>query len=196
MLWGERRGQGIIVAGYNRRGAPWRTVRARGIEPECRQSRQARCGHRSCPAIEMVGAALKALRKIQYFLPGTGELTRFRGLTQHAGDLSIMLGTGHSRRVYHWRQTTTAHRICVVPDRRRTRLRGRSLWITPTPWWWSTAPIGGRIMPPDAPATVGGLVRHAAAPMPVAPTVLPVAPVPAPSAASGDLLDWAGPRQA
>jgi hypothetical protein len=25
MLWGERRGQGIIVAGYNRRGAPCRS---------------------------------------------------------------------------------------------------------------------------------------------------------------------------
>jgi hypothetical protein len=45
----------------------------------------------------MVGAALKALREMQYFLPGTRELTRSRCLTQHAGDLSIMLGTGHSR---------------------------------------------------------------------------------------------------
>ena len=72
--------------------------RALSLTPECFRSRQARCGRRSCPTIEMVGAALKAFREMQYLLSGTGELTRSRSLTQHTGDLSIMLGTGHSRR--------------------------------------------------------------------------------------------------
>jgi hypothetical protein len=42
---------------------------------ELRQSYQARCGHRVCPPIEMVGSALKASREMQYFLSGIGELT-------------------------------------------------------------------------------------------------------------------------
>ena len=59
----------------------------------------------------MVGAALKALREMQYFLTGTDELARSRCFAQHASDLSIMLGTGHSRRPHHWRQNTMARRI-------------------------------------------------------------------------------------
>ena len=32
--------------------------------------------------------------------------------------------------------------------------RGRLLWVSPTPWWRSTVPIGGRIVPSNAPAAV------------------------------------------
>jgi hypothetical protein len=50
------------------------------------------------PAIEIVGAALKTLREMQYFLSGTGKPTPSRSLPQHTGDLTIMLGTGgHNR---------------------------------------------------------------------------------------------------
>src|SRR6516164_1526136 len=82
---------------------------------------QARRCRRSGPAIEMVGAALKALREMQYFLSGTGELTRSRSLTQHTGDLSIMLGTGHVRSLPHkrWQRITqTAARELPAPAAR------------------------------------------------------------------------------
>ena len=148
---------------------------------------QARRCRRSGPAIEMVGAALNALREMQYFLSGTGELTRSRSLTQHTGDLSIMLGTGHSRRLHHRRQNTRAHKICFVRDRRRARLRGRSLWITPTPI--GTAPICMGIVPPDAPATVRVPVRNAVTPMPIARLVAPVGSMPTVSAAVPDQFD-------
>jgi len=59
----------------------------------------------------MVGAALKALSEMQYFLSGTGELTRSRSPTQHAGYLSIMLSTGDSRRLYHWHQDTAVRKM-------------------------------------------------------------------------------------
>jgi hypothetical protein len=42
---------------------------------ELRQSGHARCGHRVCPPIEMLGSALEACREMQYFLSGIGELT-------------------------------------------------------------------------------------------------------------------------
>jgi len=42
---------------------------------ELRGLRQARCGHRVCPPIEMFGSALEACRELQYFPSGIGELT-------------------------------------------------------------------------------------------------------------------------
>jgi hypothetical protein len=49
----------------------------------------------------MVGSGLKACREMQYFLLSIGKQTRPRSLTQYSGDLSIMLGTGDSRRQHH-----------------------------------------------------------------------------------------------
>ena len=78
-----------------------------GIELSIRQSHQAVCIRRSCPPNEMVGSTLKACREMQYFPPGIGELTRPRSFTQHAGKISIILGTWHGRRLYHRRQNTS-----------------------------------------------------------------------------------------
>ena len=49
------------------------------------------------PVVEMIGSAFKARREMEYLLSGASELTRSRRLTQLVGDLSIMLGTGHTR---------------------------------------------------------------------------------------------------
>src|SRR6516225_5120415 len=126
---------------------------------------QARRCRRSGPAIEMVGAALKALREMQYFLSGTGELTRSRSLTQHTGDLSIMLGTGHSRHVSHkrWLQTSEA------PG--------------------GTAPISVAMAPTCAPGVVRPPVRNTVAPLPIARLGAPAVPVPTASTAVAHRLD-------
>jgi len=43
------------------------------LDPGVRQSSQARCGHRSCAPIQMVGSGLKAFREMQYFLSSIGK---------------------------------------------------------------------------------------------------------------------------
>ena len=131
---------------------------------------QARRCRRSGPAIEMVGAALKALREMQYFLSGTGELTRSRCLTQHAGDRSIMLGTGHSRHVSHKR------------------------WLRTTEAPGGTAPISAAMAPTCAPGVVRPPVRNTVAPLPIARLGAPAVPVPTASTAIAHQLNM--PRRA
>jgi hypothetical protein len=47
--------------------------------------------------VEVIGAAFEKCGEVQYLLSGSGELTRCRGLTQHAGKFAVMLGAGHAR---------------------------------------------------------------------------------------------------
>ena len=63
----------------------------------------------------MISSALKACRKMQYFLPSPSELTQPRSLTQYASDFSIMFGTWHGYLLHH-RLTWARSRAQVQGD--------------------------------------------------------------------------------